>query len=810
MRILKDKYFTLKQIRFLLLFLIIPLQSYATHLIGGEMTYTCLGDNLYEIKLIIYRDCGPTNVNGTGFDFSGIITIYNSDNQEIQSVDIFDPETTILSNETVGNDCLELPTDLCIEQGTYTTIVELPPIEGGYQLAYQRCCRNPSIINVPTPDDFGSTFTTQIPGSELISECNSSPEFNNYPPLALCLGDEINVDLSATDMDGDSLVYELTTPFHGSNNINPTEISPPPFTEIPWEAGYSEMYPIDSNPIITIDAETGMITGTPSLMGMFIIGIKVKEYRNGILINEVLRDFRFLVVDCNVTTASIPLSNWYCNTLTVDFTNNSYNAETYSWNFGVGDASSTLFEPSFTYPDTGIYTVTLIANPNTACADTNIISFPLYTELSPFFEDPEPQCVDNNSFDLFGEGIAPQGTLFSWYFGDEASQSSANIPNPTGISYPNPGTYSVSYNLQYNDCDETYYGTIEVFDEAIFPEIPEIEGQCFEGNSFNFTSSGIYPESATFLWEFGENASPNSSTSEHPSDIQFSSSGTQNLTLTVFANGCENSVQSSVEVYEQIPVQIFSSPQNGCEPFTVHFDSNFQEGEYIYNWNLGNGSLSSDSNPSSTYMEGTYDISLNITDLNTNCEGSTAQLSYVNVLPQPISNFSLLDTNIIYGEPIHIINNAQFSSHYKYLFSSGYSTLEPEPEYIVPSIGEFYVTQFALNEYDCVDSSSQFFSIDYHHTIWVPTVFTPNNDMINDFFYPVVTGVESYRLQIFNRWGQIVFDQEGENPKWDGKDNYRVEKYDRYQNTDSYVYQIYYKTLDEQTHVLNGVINLIR
>ena len=54
-----------------LLFLILslsPLILNATHLIGGEVVYSCLGGNQYEIKVIIYRDCGPTNTNGTGFD----------------------------------------------------------------------------------------------------------------------------------------------------------------------------------------------------------------------------------------------------------------------------------------------------------------------------------------------------------------------------------------------------------------------------------------------------------------------------------------------------------------------------------------------------------------------------------------------------------------------------------------------------------------------------------------------------------------------------------------------------------------------
>lgn len=221
------------------------------------MTYNCLGDNLYEISLTIYVDCGPSNIQGTSFDEFGTISIYNSSNNLVQELAIENPEAFELSDETVGNDCLELPTDLCVLRGVYTAIVELPAIPGGYQLAYQRCCRNPSVININNPGNFGNTYTTNIPGSELVSDCNSSPSFDAYPPLALCLGDDINVNLSATDQDNDSLVYSLTTPFNGANTINPTEITPPPFTNIPWGPGYSENYPIDANPAIEINPSSG-------------------------------------------------------------------------------------------------------------------------------------------------------------------------------------------------------------------------------------------------------------------------------------------------------------------------------------------------------------------------------------------------------------------------------------------------------------------------------------------------------------------------------------------------------------------------
>jgi len=798
-------YHTLKKLYFLFLLILTPFISKATHLVGGEMTYTCLGDNLYEIRLVIYRDCGPTNTNGTGFDAIGDVAIYNSNNEQVQLIQISNPVASIIGDETVGNDCLELPTGLCIEQGVYNFFVELPPIEGGYQIAYQRCCRNDQIINIDDPEDFGSTFTVHIPGSDEVNECNSSPTFNSSPPVALCLGDDINIDLSATDTDGDELIYELTTPLNGANDIDPTAITPPPFTPILWETSYSETYPIDAQPPVQIDPSTGIITGSPNQEGMYVIGIKVSEYRNGLLINEIIRDFRFLVVDCNVITASFPISSWYCNSLTVEFSNNSDNADSYLWDFGENGNTSTLEEPIYTYADTGMYTVTLIAMPNTVCADTNTVTFPLYTELMPYFEDPEPQCLENNSFDLTGEGIIPQGTTFNWNFGPNASPSNANTPNPTNISFDEVGVFPISYNLQYNDCNETYIGTIEVFDEELFPEIPNIESQCFLGNSFDITAEGIYPANSNFLWEFGPNAVPSTSSEQNPNNIEFLSSGSQNITLTVYLNGCENSTTRTVEISEEIPVEIFATP-NGCEPLTVQFQNSVDPTNHNFAWDLGNGETASSSTVQSTYFEGLYDVSLVVVNTLNGCEGALFLSDYIEVVPQPISDFSLNSNYYVLGDPVIISNNALHADAYNYQFSSGFTSNEEAPKYIPPTTGDITIWQYAINEdFNCVDSSSVSIEVNNEYTLWTPNSFTPNGDQKNDGFAPISTGVEEYRLLVYDRWGKLIFDEIGESPIWDGNNANGVPC-----KIDSYSYRVDYKTFLGDRHTSNGVVFLIR
>ena len=782
----------------------------AAHLAGGEMTYTCLGGNQYEIKLIVYRDC--TDPFSTGLDPANYtdIIIYNNQNNIITSVPIPDPIITFINNETVGNDCLELPTDLCVEQGIYIFNLDLPPIEGGYQIAYQRCCRNPSIINIENPADWGSTYSVHIPGSDEVNECNSSPEFISSPPLALCIGDQLNLNQSALDPDGDSLVYSLTTPFHGAGNGDPgnpapTETSPPPFSLIPWEIGYSENYPMDSNPAIEINSLSGIITGSPSQEGMYVIGIKVSEYRNGLLINEIIRDFRFLVVDCNVITASFPLSSWYCNSLTVEFSNNSDNADSYLWDFGENGNTSTLEEPIYTYADTGMYTVTLIAMPNTVCADTNTVTFPLFTELMPYFDDPEPQCLENNSFDLIGEGIAPQGTSFNWNFGPNASPSNANTPNPTNITFDEVGVFPITYNLQYNDCDETYVGSIEVFDEELFPEIPNIESQCFLGNSFDFNAEGVYPANSNFLWDFGPNAAPSTSSEQNPNNIEFSSAGTQNITLTVYLNGCENATNGTVEVSEQIPVEIFATP-NGCEPLTVQFQNSVNPTNHLFAWDLGNGETASSNSVQTTYLEGIYNVSLVVTNTLNDCEGSLFLNNYVQVAPQPISEFTLNSDYYLLGDPVIIANNALYANAYNYQFSSGFTSNEEAPEYIPPTTGDITIWQYAINEdFNCVDSSSVLIKVNSEYTLWTPNSFTPNGDQKNDGFAPISTGVEEYRLLVYDRWGKLIFDEIGESPIWDGNNANGIPC-----KTDSYSYIIDYKTFLGDRHTSNGVVFLIR
>jgi hypothetical protein len=183
---------------------------WATHIVGGEIFYNYLGGNNYLITLKMYRDCGPANVNGTGFDDFASIGIFSSTGQLVDE-ELIPLESTNVSFIPVelDNPCFILPPDVCVESAIYQTTVSLPPQIGGYTLTYQRCCRQPSIDNITQPQNSGATYTTHIPGSNENSPQNSAPHFLNFPPPALCWNAEFTFDHSAFDPDGDSLVYSF-------------------------------------------------------------------------------------------------------------------------------------------------------------------------------------------------------------------------------------------------------------------------------------------------------------------------------------------------------------------------------------------------------------------------------------------------------------------------------------------------------------------------------------------------------------------------------------------------------------------------
>ncbi|HWY10486.1 MAG TPA: hypothetical protein VN026_04120, partial [Bacteroidia bacterium] len=163
---------------FLLLLIVLTSQLRATHIVGGEIYYDNLGGNKYKITLKVYRDC----YNGQAqLDNPAIVNIFDKNGILVDTMQI---PMLSLNNiaPSINNPCITPPNTVCVEEGIYEEIITLPPINGGYYIVYQRCCRNNAILNIVNPGGTGTTYWEHIPGPEIVAT-NSSPHFNNFPPI---------------------------------------------------------------------------------------------------------------------------------------------------------------------------------------------------------------------------------------------------------------------------------------------------------------------------------------------------------------------------------------------------------------------------------------------------------------------------------------------------------------------------------------------------------------------------------------------------------------------------------------------------
>jgi gliding motility-associated-like protein len=540
------------------LFLILALlafvqQSRAAHLVGGEIFYECLGGDEYLITLKIYRDC--YTVAGAEFDNPANIGVYNTAGDLVESLQASFTGSEQL--DVILNDpCLQAPPDVCVEEAVYTVTATLPFVAGGYHIVYQRCCRNPTIVNLVNPAALGSTYYVYVPELAL-NTCNSSPSFSSFPPLALCTNEELIFDHSAIDIDGDLLVYSLCTPYHGGDQANPAPVPPlgPPYVEIDWGNSYSAAYSVDANPALSIDAQTGLLTGVPTAAGQYVVGVCVEEYRNGALISINKRDFQFNVVSCESNLeAAIPGQETFhnpCDGLEVDFGNVSINAQNYHWDFGVASIisdTSNLENPVYLFPDTGSYEVTLIANPGLHCADTTVDIVMVYDNPAVQIQSSGELCFDENEIDFEAIGLFGSGATFFWEFENAVPPTSTDI-NPQDIVFEAAGEFQVHVTVQEHICSDEATTSVVTFPRPA----PYFNHQPLAGCSpvgVLLMDSSFAGTDYEILWDLGDGTTKTRGHLLH----MYTESGFYDISLTISTSeGCIDTVsyvfETAIEVY---------------------------------------------------------------------------------------------------------------------------------------------------------------------------------------------------------------------------------------------------------------------
>ena len=109
----------------------------------------------------------------------------------------------------------------------------------------------------------------------------------------------------------------------------------------------------------------------------------------------------------------------------------------------------------------------------------------------------------------------------------------------------------------------------------------------------------------------------------------------------------------------------------------------------------------------------------------------------------------------------------------------------------------------AVDANGCVGKDSVF--VDVYFPLYVPNTFTPDNNGINDLFKAYGDNVKGFRMEIRNRWGELVYASEDIHQGWDGS----VNGGDYYVQIDTYVWTVWYDTKEGKAKMV-GHVNVIR
>ncbi len=789
--------------------------SKAAHISGGEMFYRFLsvsGNNYsYSVTLKLFRDEASS---GPQLEGSQSIAIYEKGTNILVWSSIVGKTSETLLVLGSPNPCIISPPAVSFRIALYETSVTLPGSLTGYTIVFQRCCRLNNITNLVAPSSqFGSTYTAEIPGNEPISNApaNNSAKFIGVDTVITCAGYPFQYSFNAFDGDGDSLSYSFCSGYTNTNGTAPNPPAPPPYASLNYIAPYNGSFPLGSG--VTIATNTGIVSGTAPVAGLYVVTVCVNEYRNGTLIATQRKDLHIRVSDCDLATVSLEPNGYInCNDYTVSFSNLSPSPliNSYFWDFGNLAAlndTSILLAPSYTYPDTGVYFVKVVANRNQPCSDSVTAPVRVFPGFFPNFNFAA-SCVNTpvQFFDLSG---AAYGTVnfWSWNFGViPLTNDTSRLQSPQ-YTYPTSGSYTTEFVVGSDKgCRDTIYNTVTVFDKPLI-NFTFRDTMICSVDTLQLQASGT----GIFTWSPNYNLiNPASSTPLVYPKI------TTWYHLNLNENGCSNQDSVRVRVVDFVTLSA-SNDTTICANDNVQLSANTNGLQYT--WSPG-ATLSSAAilNPiaspavNTTYQitsviggcTATEDIVINIlprptvnagNDI-TICFNGTAQLNAVHngtsftwSSPATLSNAAILnptaspantttyiltvvdnvsgcpkpsmdtiivtvlqevianagrDTTIIAGLPLQLL--ATGGTSYLWSPATGLSDVNIAGPVALLDGNPGIITYQVLvtNQAGCADIDS--FTVTIFKTgpeIFVPTGFTPNADGRNDIFRPIYVGMQT-------------------------------------------------------------------
>lgn len=436
-----------------------------------------------------------------------------------------------------------------------------------------------------------------------------------------------------------------------------------------------------------------------------------------------------------------------CLGTAVHFSNSSLaNDSIISYTMHFGDSTSAAsVNTAHNYPRSGIYTPWLQARSLKGCVATYISAVPITISgkpaiiLQPVTGGCAPLPV---SFSAYGTGADSSSLQWKWILGNN---DTVMMQHPPAKLFSNPGNYMISATAtNLTGCSSTRQDTIEIY---ALPDT-KISGDSFvcRGSIARLSATGA----SRFRWQ-----------AQAPVDcdtcLQINSSPLQDTRYKVYGTslqGCTSTDSVSVRVYQPLQLQ-YRPASKICKGSSTTLQVS---GAEQYRWSPSNGlSSAAIANPVAS-----PDTTITYTVIGTGEKGCFKDTASVRVMvyDHPVVK-ACEDKTVVAGNSV--ILTATYSADVTEAFWNPVESMaryDPSMIEVKPKENTEYTIKVSNAGGCSAEDRVNVFVTCNNNNVFVPTLFSPNNDGANDIFYPRGTGIfkiQSFR--IFNRWGEVVFEK---------------------------------------------------
>lgn len=469
-------------------------------------------------------------------------------------------------------------------------------------------------------------------------------------------------------------------------------------------------------------------------------------------------------------------------TVMVDNTNPPY---TYTWTPTGGNNSTA------TGLTAGTYTVS-VTDKSGCTAKTSVM-----IEQNPVLElstsGTKSNCTDaNGSATAVVRGGSPPYT-YNWNTTPvQTTATATNLP---------PKTYSITV-TDSKGCKKTAAVTITKSGTSI---VNFTADNVCEGDSVlfkNLSSTGV-----PSFWDFGDHQISKETSPKH----LYAQSGKYSVKLVSGdTSSCSDSISKTITVYPRVIPVISANNVSGCAPLNVTF-SNSSTFVEKYAWDFGDQTTSSSPTPTHDYINKGkktlhYTVTLSVISVY-GCKSMLTLPNYITIYPPPTASFTSSPKSVDELTPIiHFYNKSTDAAFLKWTFGDGDSSDVADPIHEFKAEGTYNTCLVITNKNGCMDTTCNDITIHPISSFYIPNAFTPNNDGSNDTFMGYGSNIASFQMEIFDRWGNFIFETDNLYEGWTGK----IKATGEIAPEDIYVYRVVLKYKSSKTRTLTGTITLVK